>query len=122
MRPQFLKEENMFSADKIQRGAARFVDVEILPNLEGKDKWIVSGIATLYLSRLPALIQQAKQSPAVKLAGVISEDGMVDIESILNGVRPAARQTPAVINIPMGGSLRFTEQDLDTLFNYIKNA
>ena len=112
----------MVSVEKLQRGIARFIDAEIAPSIEGKDKWILTSIATLYLAKLPGIVAAAKQSPAVKLTGIISDDGMVDIEALINSVRPAARQTAAVINIPFGGALKITEQDLDKLYSYIQQA
>lgn len=112
----------MVSVEKIQRGIARYIDAELLPKAEGKDKWILTGISSLYLAKLPNIIQQVKNNPAVKLTGVISDDGMIDLESLINSVRPAARQSPAIINIPFGGEIRFTEQDLNTIYNYISQA
>ena len=113
----------MVSVDKIQRGAARFVDMEILPKLEGRDKWLVTGAVTLYLSKLPAMVQMVKNKDAVKLLGIISEDGQsVDIDMLMNSIIPAARQSPASFKIPLGGTLNFTEADIETLRNYIMQA
>ena len=112
----------MVSIDRIQRGASRYIDTELLPKVEGKEKWFLTGIASLYLAKLPNIVQQAKANPAIKLAGIISEDNLIDLESLINSVRPAARQSPAIINIPFGGTLRLTETDLDTLYNYIMQS
>ena len=113
----------MVSVDKIQRGAARYVDTEILPKVEGKDKWIITSALTLYLAKLPALIQTLKDKDAVKILGIISEDGQsVDIDTLINSVKPAAQQTPAAFKIPFGGTLNLTASDLDSLRNYIMQA
>lgn len=112
----------MTPIDKIQRGATRFVDNELMPKLAGRDKWIVAGIVTLYIKRLPALIEKARSSEAVKLLDVIGEDNSVDLEAVYNSVKPAAAQTPAAINIPMGGMITITGSDIDSLYNYIMQA
>lgn len=112
----------MTAIEKIQRGATRFVDMELMPKLAGRDKWIVAGVVTLYIKRLPALLEKAKSSEAVKLLGVIGEDNSVDIEAVYNSIKPAAAQTPAAINIPMGGTITITSSDIDTLYNYIMQA
>lgn len=112
----------MTSIDKIQRGASRFVDMELMPKLAGRDKWIVAGVVTLYIKRLPALLEKARSSEAVKLLDVIGEDNSVDLEAVYNSVKPAAVQTPAAINIPMGGMITITASDIDTLYNYIMQA
>lgn len=112
----------MTSIDKIQRGATRFVDNELMPKLAGRDKWIVAGVVTLYIKRLPALIEKAKSSQAVKLLDVIGEDNSIDLEAVYNSLKPAAAQTPAAINIPMGGTITITGADIDALYNYIIQA
>lgn len=112
----------MISLDKIQRGATRFVDTELMPKLSGRDKWIVAGVVTLYIKRLPALIEKAKSSEAVKLLDVIGEDNSIDLEAVYNSLKPAAAQTPAAINIPMGGTITITGADIDALYNYIIQA
>lgn len=112
----------MTSIDKIQRGASRFVDMELMPKLAGRDKWIVAGVVTLCINRLPALLEKAKANDTIKLLGVIGEDNSIDLEAVYNSIKPAARQTPAAINIPMGGTITITGSDIDTLYNYIIQA
>jgi len=54
------------------------------------------------------------------MLGVIAPDGTVDVEAIINSLKPAARVTPAEIPIPLtGGSVTVTEQDLDMILRYI---
>lgn len=112
----------MTSIDKIQRGATRFVDMELMPKLAGRDKWIVAGVVTLCIKRLPALVEKAKANDTIKLLDVIGEDNSVDLEAVYNSIKPAAAQTPAAINIPLGGTITLTGSDIDTLYNYIIQA
>ena len=113
----------MVSIEKIQRGAARYIDTELLPKVDGKDKWILSAAVTLALARLPALVQSLNAKEAVKALGLISVDGMsIDIDALVASVKPAARQAPAVFSIPFGGSIAFTEADIDVLHRYIMQA
>ena len=112
----------MITLDQIQRGAARFVDTELMPKLAGRDKWIVAGVVTLYIKRLPALVEQLKSKEAIRLLGVIGEDNSVDLEAVYNSIKPAAAQTPVQVNIPMGGTITITGTDLDILYNCIMQA
>ena len=109
----------MVSIDQVQRGAARFVEQEMLPKMQGKDKWIVTGIVTIFLSKLPSLLHTAQEKEIIKMLNLVSEDGRVDIESIIEALRPAMRATPATIDIPMGGTVKITEADVDMLYQYI---
>lgn len=112
----------MTSIDQIQRGASRFVDTELMPKLAGRDKWIVAGVVTLYIKRLPALVEQVKNKEAVRMLGVIGEDNSVDLEAVYNSIKPAAAQTPVQVNIPMGGTITITGTDIDILYNCIMQA
>lgn len=109
----------MVSIDQVQRGVAQFVERELLPKMQGKDKWIVTGITTLGLSKLPSLLQTAQGNDVIKVLGIVGEDGYLDMESIIEAVRPAMRATPAIIQIPMGGTVKITEADVDMLYQYI---
>ena len=107
----------MYSIEKVQQGAAKYIDLEILPKLDGKARWLVTGAATLYLSKLPNLLN----SPAIMATGIINGSS-IDVETLIDSIRPAARKSPAVIDIPLGGKLTLTESDLDALLNAIKQA
>lgn len=110
----------MVTVDKIQRGVSRYLDEQLMPHLTGKDRWIMTGVATLALQRLPQIIQSYATNPGMQMLGLIAPDGTVDIESLITSVKPAARTTPADIPIPLtGGSVTVTEQDLDTILRYI---
>lgn len=112
----------MVAIDKIQKGLVRYADAELLPKMQGKDRWVITGFLTLLAARIPEIVRSAADQPAIKLLGIVGSDGSVDIESLLNSIRPAARQSPAVLSIPFGGDIKFSEADLDTLYSYIVNA
>ena len=112
----------MYTVDKIQRGAARYIEAELLPKAEGKDKWVLGSISTLLLARLPAVVTQLKASPMVNALGIVADDGTVDLDALVASLKPSARQSPAKIAIPLGGVITLTEKDLDTLHNYINQA
>ena len=109
----------MVGMEQIQRGATQYIDREVLPKMQGKDKWIVAGISTMLLSKLPAILNNLAENDMVKILDIFSEDGKVDVESVISAVRPAMRSTPAVIQIPMGGQIKLTEADIDMLYQYI---
>ena len=112
----------MVSIDKIQRGVAKYLDIELLPKMQGKDRWIMTSAATLYLAKMPEMLKALNEKPAIKMLSLVSEDGNVDVEALINSVRPAAKQAPLAINIPFGGTLSFSEADLDIIYKYIMQS
>lgn len=111
----------MYSVDKVQRGIARYLEIELLPKLDGKEKWIITGIATLALNKMPQLVKQYSEKEVIKLADIMTADA-IDVDAIANAIKPAARQTPATFQIPFGGKISLTEADIDILLNEIKKA
>ena len=112
-----------YSIDKVQRGLARYLDEEIVSKAEGKSKWLMTGMLTLYTAKLPQIVHQFKNNEAIKVLGIISDDGGIDVEAIAASVRPAARKSPMEITLPFnGGTVRFTESDIDMLLDHISHA
>ena len=110
----------MVTVDKLQRGIARYIEEQVLPAMKGADRWIITSAATMALAKLPGIVQN---NSALKMLGVIGADGTVDIENLIQSVRPAARATPMTINIPFtNGKITLTEQDLDNIARYIEQA
>ena len=114
----------MVTVDKVQRGLAKYIEEQILPPMKGTDRWLVTGAAAMALAKLPAMIQQQLQSGgALKALGVIGTDGTIDIDGIIKSVKPAAKSSPASINIPFtNGTITLTEADLDVIQRYIEQA
>lgn len=113
----------MVTIDKVQRGLARYIEEQILPPMKGADRWIVTGAATMGLAKLPELIQQAQNNGAVRALGLVGADGTIDIERILESIRPAAHATPASIKVPFtGGVITLKAEDLDVIKRYIEQA
>ena len=112
----------MYTLDKIQRGATAYLDREVLPKMSGKDKWIVTGLATLYLGKLPQIVAAANSKEAIKLLGLVDADGYIDLIAVADAIRPAMRATPIKLHIPMGGEMTIKEDDIDELLRYIEQA
>lgn len=95
----------MIAADKIQRGLQRFVDEQILPQMSGADMWVTAGAATIALAKLNAIKEP------------------IDAMAIIQGMKPAAKLTPAVIKIPFSNAtITLRETDLDMIQKYIEQA
>ena len=110
----------MVTIERIQRGLSRYIEEQVLPHMQGKDKWLVAGGATMYLQKLPAIVKAAANKEAVKALGVVADDGAVDVEFIINSIKPVARTTPAVFQMPLSTStITLREEDLDTILKYI---
>ena len=95
----------MISADKLQRGLQSYIDEQILPQMSGSDMWVTAGAATIALAKLNAIKEP------------------IDAIGIIQGMKSAARLTPAVIKVPFtSATITLRETDLDAIQRYIEQA
>ena len=85
--------------DQAMRGAVRFADNEIIPHLPG-GKGIGAGVA---------------------LARIMDEQGNIDIDRLYSAARPKFENKLSV-DVPLIGSLKFDQNDVDKLYKYIQEA
>ena len=107
--------------EKVVNGLVKYVTARIIPTM---NDWQSVG-ARILLARALRSSREIKDALInnyyVKTFGFISEDGNVDIDGILNDLRSVFKEQPYIeINIPMYGSLKFTEADIDDIKGYLE--
>lgn len=112
----------MVKVSAVSRGIVNFIDEEILPKMQGWQKWAFGTVAGVMAKKSDSLLNDLAKNPLVKSLGIIDKDGNVDIETIYAELQKQASKTPATIPIPMIGEIRLTSEDVDSLYRYIKNA
>ena len=103
------------------RGAVRFADNEIIPHLPG-GKGIGAGVAlALVMDGGRDYILGLRDNPAVKLMHIMDEQGNIDIDRLYSAARPKFENKLSV-DVPLIGSLKFDQNDVDKLYKYIQEA
>ena len=109
----------MVTIDQAMRGAAKFADNEIIPHLP-TGKGIGAGIAlALIMDGGKAQLLKLRENPAVKMMGVMDEDGNIDLDRLYNAARPRF-ENKLTVSVPLLGDLRFDQNDVDKLYRYIR--
>ena len=112
----------MITIDQAIRGAVRYADAEIIPHLP-TGKGIGAGIAmALIADGGKNKILAYKDHPAVQMMAVMDESGNIDIDRLYSVARPKMEGQKIPVTIPIIGELRFDVNDLDRLYQYIKEA
>lgn len=107
--------------DQAMRGTVRFADNEIIPHLPG-GKGIGAGIAlALIMDGGRSKILALREHPAVKLMQIMDEQGNIDIDRLYSAARPKFENKLSV-DVPLIGSLKFDQNDVDKLYKYIQEA
>lgn len=111
----------MVTVIQVQTGLVQYVDRDLLPHLDGLKKLGLGVYMGLAAENIGAAIQRYKDHPAVAVLGVISEDGMIDIDKVYATAKPMLQEKQSV-NLPLIGRVTFNEQDLEKLYRYICEA
>ena len=101
----------MATINQVQRGIETYVTNELLPKAEGRDKWILSGATVVVMPRITNALKN-----------IADQNGNIDVNAIVEAIRPAAKTTSAKFSIPFGAECTLTESDLDKLKHYIMQA
>lgn len=111
----------MVSVQRLQNGIRAYVDGEILTKVTGAQQWMIAVAVGVYTEKLPQILEQWREHPAIKPLGIITPDG-VDVETAYKYLKPAAQSGGATFDVPLIGSMTFTGVDVDRLYQYICNS
>lgn len=110
------------SLEKVQIGITKFIDNEMINHLQGWQKIGIGAGMALIIKNLPNFIEKYKNSPIVLMFGVIDEDMNIDIDALHDAVSDYFSEQGEYINLPIIGRVKFTKQDIETLYKYIREA
>lgn len=110
----------MISKERFVNGAANYVEREVLPHLPEMKAVAVAGVVALYAQKVPTMVDELENVPAVKVLGVI-QDGMIDEDALYNAFAPQIRK-PIEFKIPFIGSMSFDRAEVDKLLRCMKEA
>ena len=112
----------MVTIDQAMRGVAQYADNEIIPHLP-TGKGIGAGIAlALIMDGGKNRILALKDHPAVKMMGIMDEEGNIDLDRLYNAARTRVDGKKIPWDIPIIGELKFDVNDVDRLYKYIQEA
>ena len=112
----------MVTIDQAMRGVAQYADNEIIPHLP-TGKGIGAGIAlALILDGGKNRILALKDHPAVKMMGIMDEEGNIDLDRLYNAARTRVDGKKIPWDIPIIGELKVDVNDVDRLYKYIQEA
>lgn len=109
--------------EAIRRGALEYIEREIQPHLTPTQSGLVGAYSLLVARNLPGMMEKYKNHPLVAITGVVNEEGDIDMDALADVIRMKYFQkgNALTLNIPMLPSMRFTEDDLNKLMQYIKS-
>lgn len=112
----------MVSIECIERGLARYVDEELLPNIQqgGAKGFAIGMAATLLVKRGGNILREYAGKDIIRQMGLVSADGAVDLDAIRDAAKANIPAAGLPVDLPMGICIRVNAGDVDKLYNTIK--
>ena len=112
----------MVSIECIERGLARYVDEELLPNIQqgGAKGFAIGMAASLLVKRGGNILREYAGKDIVRQMGLVAADGAVDLDAIRDAARANIPQGGLAVDLPMGILLRVNAADVDRLYDMIR--
>lgn len=106
--------------ERVISGIIKYVNRVIVPTMNDWQK-IVARVLLARLTRSSGDIKRTLSQNAYVMAfGVMNNDGTVDFENLIKDIRGLFAETPIIeVNVPLYGTLKFNESDIDTIYKYI---
>lgn len=109
--------------EQVVTGLAKYINAEFVEQVDGLKKWAVIGAASLAVGKMEAVGDTIQKSQIARSFGVIGEDGGIDIDALKACLDAAAEKTgPVVQQIPLLGPVTFKKEDIQKIYDYIKNS
>lgn len=112
----------MVSIDNIERGLARYIDTDVLPNLPHDGiKGVGIGIAaSLLVKRGGNILREYAKNPLLQQLGIVTADGSVDLEALREAALANVPAQGVSVDLPLGITLRMNASDVESLYNAIR--
>jgi hypothetical protein len=111
----------MYDYNKVINGIAKYIDTEIVDKILGWKKWVVGSGLGIALSNSTNIFNQLKNNEFVKMLNIIDKDNKIDVDKIYKELKKQAKKSSITFEVPMVGSITLNDQDIEKLYELIKN-
>lgn len=112
----------MVTYEQLINGLSKFIDTEIISQLTGNSKVLLGIGAGIALKKGESLFNNLKNNSMIKMLNIINDEGYIDIETLYAEVKKQAQKEIIRLEIPMVGTLKLNDEDVEKLYSYIKNS
>ena len=109
----------MANINQIQNGIVRYLDTDIISKMTGWQRWVFGAGASLAVANLSTTIDRWRSNEIVKMLGVVSETGDIDVPKVYQSIKQQSARGPITFDIPGMGSLTLNDADVDRIYNFI---
>ena len=112
----------MVTYEQVITGLSKFIDSEIISQLTGNSKILLGIGAGVALKKGESIYNSLKNNSIIKMLDIIDEEGHIDIETLYAEAKKQVQKEVIRLEIPMVGTLKLNDEDIEKLYGYIKNS
>lgn len=109
----------MVTLNQVQNGVVKYIDNELIPNINGWQKWVFGALASTAMLKTTNIFNSLKQNEFVKMLGVIDENDNIDIDTLYREFLKQAQKGAVTFDVPMIGAMTLNHTDVEKLYRYI---
>ena len=106
--------------ERVLSGFVKYVRRVIMPTMNDWQKMTVRILLTRLMRSGKEIKEWLGANFFIKTFGFIKDDNHVDLEGLIKDMKAVFAETPTIeVSIPLYGTLKFNESDVDELYRYI---
>lgn len=111
----------MLKVSQLVDGTITYIEVEILPVLDGWQVWVAGAALNLARKRADTVLEPLLKHKAINALGLMNDSGLVDLDAAYIAIKAAAHKH-GDIKVDLGaiGDFTFGEKDLEALYKHLK--
>lgn len=109
-----------YTSEQIINGLLNYADTEVMTKLPTSGKWVMGTAIMLASNKIPIIVDNLKESPVVKMLGIVDEEDNIDADALINAMRSASEKYGSMtLDVPLVGRLTFNSNDIERLKTYL---
>lgn len=112
----------MVKLNQVQGGIIRYLDNEIMPKINGWQKWVFGAMAGTALNKTTNIFNALKQNEFIKMLEVIDKEDNIDLDTIYREFHKQAQKGAVTFDVPMIGAITLDHTDVEKIYRYIRES
>lgn len=113
----------MVTINQVKKGLGDYLEHEIMPKLPPQRQFLLGVAYGVSGGKMDAIIDTLTKHPVVSALGLITDNGLLDIDALHNAAaQQMQKQGRVSMSVPLIGELAFSESDIEALYNDILRA
>lgn len=112
----------MIHRSKVLTGIARFINNDVALKLKGSIKyWIFTAAADIALANAQKVMESLANNEMLIRLGIV-EGEMINVDALYTAIHKRAQESTALLDLKWLGSLTLDVNDVERMYQYIREA